>query len=494
MTLGRSASRVALAALLSLTVLIASPVTRAQVSEDARLSAIARAGETRASDRIVAPNPEYQPVVDRQHRERIAATLSATAIAIISLEPARRAEVERAARAAAPEVADEVSRRIARAFPGAAAPIGAAPPVRFTHPPAHGITPAHLATPRQGGGRESLASLEAWLVGAIAGDPDRLEDAVQTAVASRPGDRAALVATASEAFPGFAPRIAAAAAGAPGPRFAETAAPAPTVVPASAPAPKVVARGGPTPVVYLADSAEATGSPAAPSRPGVAPEEAWDPLEPINRIIFAVNDAVDFLVLRPVAWVYNKVVPDPVILAVRRFFDNLESPVIVANDLLQLEFEDAAVAAARFGVNTTAGVLGFFDVASELGLPAHHADFGQTLHSYGVGPGPYVVLPLFGPSTARDGTGSIVDIFLDPTTYVIPRPESFALTGSKAISIREELLVPLDELKASSIDYYAAVRGAYYQVRAVELSKQVGGKASVQTSSEETDKLFDEAN
>ncbi len=489
MTLGRSAGRVALAALLSLTVLIASPGTRAQVSEDARLSSIARAGETRASDRVVRPNPEYQPVVDRQHRERVAATLSATAIAIISLEPARRAEVERAA---APELADEVSRRIARAFPAAAAPIGAAAPVRFTHPPAHGIAPAHLASPRQGGGRESLASLEAWLVGAIAGDPDRLEDAVQTAVASRPGDRAALVATASEAFPGFAPRIAAAAAGAPGPSFAETAAPIPA--PSPVPAPKRVVRGGPTPVVYLADGAEATGSPAAPSRPGVVPEEAWDPLEPMNRIVFAVNEAVDFLVLQPVAWVYNKVVPDPVILAVRRFFDNLESPVIVANDLLQLEFEDAAVAAARFGVNTTAGVLGFFDVASGLGLPAHHADFGQTLHSYGVGPGPYVVLPLFGPSTARDGTGSIVDIFLDPTTYVIPRPESFALTGSKAISIREELLAPLDELKASSIDYYAAVRGAYYQVRAVELPKQVGGKASVQTSSEETDKLFDEAN
>ncbi len=256
--------------------------------------------------------------------------------------------------------------------------------------------------------------------------------------------------------------------------------------------PAVARAGGPTPIVYRADRARAQPSGAA--RPGVAPEATWDPLEPANRVIFAVNEGIDFLILRPVAWLYNKTTPDPVIHAVRRFFANLRSPVIIANDVLQLEFEDAAVALGRFGVNTTVGVLGLFDVATDFGLPAHHADFGQTLHSYGLGPGPYLVLPIIGPSTARDGAGTVVDIFLDPLTYVIPRPEAFAVTGAKVISIREELLDPLDELKASSIDYYAALRGAYYQKRAAELSKRVSGWSVPRTSDEATDALFDEAN
>ena len=185
--------------------------------------------------------------------------------------------------------------------------------------------------------------------------------------------------------------------------------------------------------------------------------------------------------------------PDPVIEAIRNFFANLQSPVIFANDLLQLSLDDAATTFGRFGVNSTIGLLGFFDPATGMGLEAHNADFGQTLHTYGAGAGPYIVLPILGPSTTRDGIGLIVDVLFQPLSYLLTTEQSLGLLGVKGIVRREELLEPLDELRASSIDYYSALRSAYYQRRAIELGKGVASAETAAATQQEVDRLFDEA-
>ena len=145
--------------------------------------------------------------------------------------------------------------------------------------------------------------------------------------------------------------------------------------------------------------------------------------------------------------------------------------MVAANDLLQLEFEDAGTALARFAINSTIGLAGLFDVATEFGLPPHESDFGQTLHAYGAGPGPYLVLPLLGPTTLRDGTGFAVDTLMNPFTWLLESEENLALAIGKGLVRREELLAALDALRDSSVDYYAAVRSLYYQNRAVELGR-----------------------
>ncbi|MDP6707895.1 MAG: VacJ family lipoprotein [Alphaproteobacteria bacterium] len=405
----------------------------------------------------LAGNPRLQAALRRQSRERIVTTLSALAIAIIAEAPGRRREVIDAAMAAAPSLAGEIHQRIAAAYPEAQGGYGAAAPV--------GQSDLVAGRPRRPQS-EYAAALEAWLVGSIARDPAHLEAWVDQAVAAAPEQRWDLVAAASHAFPGHASRIAAAAHAAPGDRTA-----APSAWPAVA----------------------ATEPPPEPTpRQAAAVEAIWDPLEPLNRTVHSVNDMVDTVVLRPIAWTYNTITPDPVIHAMRRFFENLRAPVIVANDVLQLSFGDAAVALGRFGVNSTLGILGFFDPATGLGLEAHHADFGQTLHHYGAGPGPYIVLPLVGPSTTRDGIGLLVDIFFQPLSYFLTTEQSLAVLGVKTLVVREELLEPLDELRAGSVDYYSALQSAYYQRRAIELGKGVAS-ASVMAPQEEVDRLFDEA-
>jgi phospholipid-binding lipoprotein MlaA len=308
----------------------------------------------------------------------------------------------------------------------------------------------------------SAALVLAELLSEIAADPSRVEQAVARAVAAVPEERDFLVREASLAFPGFADRIAAIGPGAPQ-AGARPAAPEPAAAPAK---------------------------PSA-SRSPAEPEAVADPLEGLNRAVLGFNDVVDQALLRPIAWTYNKVMPDPAILAVRRFFANLRSPVQFANDLLQLEFADAANTAGRFGLNSTIGLLGLFEVAEPLGLPAHYADFGQTLHSYGSGPGPYLMLPLFGPSTLRDGTGRLVDVALDPLAWLLTPEQSLGVAGTSIVVRREELLDPLDELRKSSVDWYAALRSAYSQRRAVELGK-LAGAPPVGAAAPPSDDLFDE--
>lgn len=194
-----------------------------------------------------------------------------------------------------------------------------------------------------------------------------------------------------------------------------------------------------------------------------------DPLEPVNRSILGFNQVVDHWVIGPVADVYGFLMPEPAKVAVQNFFENLNSPAILVNDLLQREWRDAGTTATRFFVNTTVGVCGFVDMAKRNGLPGHDSDFGQTLALMGTPSGPFLVLPLLGPTTVRDGTGNIVDLFFRPTTWFLGAADQvFFYTihgGGQGIVLREAQSSALEALEESSIDYYAALRNAYYQHR-----------------------------
>ncbi len=232
--------------------------------------------------------------------------------------------------------------------------------------------------------------------------------------------------------------------------------------------------------------------PAAAAEPH-EPGDNNDPLEGVNRTVFGFNDGLDIMVLRPLAAVYGFVVPSPAKQAVARALANLGGPVILANDVLQLEPGDAGTAAGRFVINSTLGLLGLFDVAEHLGLPRHGADFGQTLHAWGLGSGPYLMLPLLGPSTGRDGIGTAVDTVIDPFSYWLSRGASITRNGSQATSQREALLVSLHDLREGSVDYYAALRAAYFQNRAHTLKRRrpLIGEGKEAGDSENVDEMFD---
>jgi len=190
-----------------------------------------------------------------------------------------------------------------------------------------------------------------------------------------------------------------------------------------------------------------------------------DPLEPMNRPIFAGNMALDRVFIDPVAHVYGVITPLPVRHAVRSIFANLNAPVVLVNEMLQFRGRRAAQTLGRFALNSTLGIGGIFDPAAELGWNEHHADFGQTLGKFGVGPGFYLVLPLLGPSTARDVVGLAVDLALRIDTWILPLQGQLFLGGGFGISERDNRREELQALRESSIDFYAAVRSAYLQTR-----------------------------
>ena len=200
-----------------------------------------------------------------------------------------------------------------------------------------------------------------------------------------------------------------------------------------------------------------------------ADEVVRDPLEPANRAVFCFNHTLDRFLMKPVARLYRWAVPDPARRAVRRFFHNLDAPVVIVNDLLQLEGPRAAVMSGRFVVNSTLGLAGLFDVATPLGLDDHDADFGQTLAEVGVGAGPYVVLPLLGSSSARDAFGSIADGLLRVDTWLLSPAGRVILASGDGISGREEYIDELEEFERESVDLYAALRATYLMSREAEL-------------------------
>jgi len=181
--------------------------------------------------------------------------------------------------------------------------------------------------------------------------------------------------------------------------------------------------------------------------------------------MFWFNDHVDTYVLAPVATGWSKVAPTRVRTSVSNFFTNLRFPIVTANDLLQWKPKAAGVDVARFGVNTTVGVLGFFDPASGWGLERHDEDFGQTLAVWGVPTGPYLVIPLLGPSDIRDAGGLCVDTALSVTPWFVDSWILVAASVTDAVNTRSLLLNEVREAKRSSFDYYSFVRNAYLQRR-----------------------------
>ncbi len=198
-----------------------------------------------------------------------------------------------------------------------------------------------------------------------------------------------------------------------------------------------------------------------------------DPLERVNRVTLGFNRGVDRLIFHPVTKVYRFVVPKVARMSLRRFLANLDSPVVFANDLLQREWSDAGVTAGRFGINTTVGVGGLFDPAAHLWREGHVSDFGQTLALEGVPSGPYFVLPILGPTTARDTLGDIVDVFFRPLTFILGPVDQLLFSsiygGGIGLSRWDAHADELEMLEQSSVDFYAALRNAYYQTRTAEI-------------------------
>lgn len=208
---------------------------------------------------------------------------------------------------------------------------------------------------------------------------------------------------------------------------------------------------------------------AAPPRTAGA-GNFYDPFEHLNRRIFAFNQRVDQRVILPVAKAYRRRVPPPARDSIRDFFRNLDEPIIFANDALQAHFKDAGRTAARFVVNSTLGVAGFVDLAGRWGIPYHEDDLGVTLGVYGIGPGPYLVVPVIGPSDPRDLVGNVVDGYADPWDYEASNQgyvwAPFIRGVVTGIDTRSRYIKTLADLKRTSLDYYAAIRALYLQRRA----------------------------
>ncbi|HXJ01761.1 MAG TPA: VacJ family lipoprotein [Micropepsaceae bacterium] len=197
-----------------------------------------------------------------------------------------------------------------------------------------------------------------------------------------------------------------------------------------------------------------------------------DPYESTNRAIFEFNRQVDDNFALPVARFYRDVVPDPARTGIHNFLTNLDSPVTFGNDLLQGDFRRGGQTFARFITNSTIGLGGLIDMASRFQIPDHTEDFGQTLGVYGSGEGPYIVVPFLGPAPPRDLFGRIVDIFLDPFTYVGLRSKTEWMIGRggfEVLDLRERNIDTIDQIQRTSIDYYATVRNLYRQSRDAEI-------------------------
>ena len=190
-----------------------------------------------------------------------------------------------------------------------------------------------------------------------------------------------------------------------------------------------------------------------------------DPLEPINRGVYQFNDGVDTMFLKPVAEVYQAIIPPVARTGVSNVFANINDVVVALNNLLQGKVTEALSDVGRVLINTTAGLFGLFDVATPVGLEKHDEDFGQTLGYWGLGDGPYLVLPLLGPSNLRDTAGRVVDYNTDPVTYIEPTRDRNQVQGLRLVSRRAELLSASRLLSVAALDEYEFVREAYLQRR-----------------------------
>lgn len=190
-----------------------------------------------------------------------------------------------------------------------------------------------------------------------------------------------------------------------------------------------------------------------------------DPLEGFNRAVYAFNDDFDRSIAKPLATGYEKVVPAPVNNSISNFFSNLDDVVVLVNDILQLKFEQTLSDLGRITFNTTFGLFGLFDVATHMDLPKHNEDFGQTLGYWGVGSGPYLVLPFFGPRTLRDGIALPVDWEIDPLYQIKDDETRWGAIGLRVIDDRASLLRASRILDTAALDPYVFMRDAYLQRR-----------------------------
>jgi phospholipid-binding lipoprotein MlaA len=215
-----------------------------------------------------------------------------------------------------------------------------------------------------------------------------------------------------------------------------------------------------------------------------------DPLEGYNRPMFAVNERVDNYVFRPIAKGYRYITPQGVRNHIGNVSDNLYEPLSMVNNFLQGNFSGGMRNFFRFAINSTIGLAGINDVASTAGLYSTKEDFGQTLAVWGVGSGPYLVLPLLGPSNVRDTGGMIADIWLDPLTYTFDQSGTdwtlIGIYAGQALVERERYLDPIDDIYSSSLDPYASFKSIYEQRRKAEINNtytdkpQISGQGAVQ--------------
>lgn len=212
---------------------------------------------------------------------------------------------------------------------------------------------------------------------------------------------------------------------------------------------------------------------AAPPGPSDAQDDTNDPYENINRVVFDANMSIDKYFFEPVAEGYRWVVPTPVRTGIKNVLRNLKSPLIFANDLLEGNPERAGQTFGRFLMNTVLGVGGIMDVGTSAKIPYHDADFGTTLAVWGVGSGPYLVLPLLNSSNPRDGIAYGLESFADPVSIELSAHDmnegNYVRFGVGLVSARAEHIEDFDELKRSSLDFYATVRSLYWQSRNAEI-------------------------
>jgi len=196
------------------------------------------------------------------------------------------------------------------------------------------------------------------------------------------------------------------------------------------------------------------------------PENPDDPFERFNRSIYSFNETVDEYAIKPIAEGYKKITPGTVDKGITNFFSNLDDITVIINDILQLNFTQAASDLSRFLFNTTIGIAGIMDVATEMGLKKHNEDFGQTLGVWGIDEGPYLVLPFIGPSSFRDGTGFVVDTSqFDITTVSLEGRDEAIVLSLKYLDIRADLLKASNLLEEIAPDPYAFIRDAWVQRR-----------------------------
>lgn len=198
-----------------------------------------------------------------------------------------------------------------------------------------------------------------------------------------------------------------------------------------------------------------------------------DSLESFNRGMFAFNEVIDNILIKPVATGYRAITPEPIRDRIGNAADNLTEPLSMVNAFLQGDVDRGMQSLFRFLINSTIGLAGIHDVAREAGIAPREEDFGQTLAVWGAGEGDYIVLPILGPSTGRDAFGRLVDIFLDPVNIPLERNQILYKSLGTGLVARERLLDPIDDIYATSLDPYASFRSIYLQRRNAEIRNKV---------------------